>query len=286
MLEVQEVTKTFALGAERVVALADVTLALGEGEVATVIGSNGAGKTTLLNVIAGVCRPDRGRVVLAGWDITRWPVHKRAHLIGRVFQDPLRGTAAGMTVLENLALASRKGRRGLWPLVHRHRRQSLYAAVAQLGMGLEKRLQEKVAHLSGGERQALTVLMATLTRPKLLLLDEHTAALDPANAEKVVRITEELVRENRITTIMVTHRMDQAIAVGERLVMMHKGRVVLDLGAGEKRRLQVEDLVALFRSLGVSDDALLLVRNGSGCKGDGDLGHLLASRQPTSTARP
>lgn len=286
MLEVLEITKTFALGAERVVALEGVTLVLGEGEVATVIGSNGAGKTTLLNVIAGACRPDRGRVLLAGRDITRWPVHKRAHLIGRVYQDPLRGTAAHMTVLENLALASRKGGRRLWPLVNRRRRQALHAAVAQLGMGLEKRLQEKVAHLSGGERQALTVLMATLTRPKLLLLDEHTAALDPANAERVLRITEELVHENRITTLMVTHRMDQALAVGERLVMMHKGRVILDMGAGEKGRLQVEDLVALFRRLGVSDDALLLVHNGPAQKGDGELAHLLASRQPTSTARP
>ncbi|MCS7217132.1 MAG: ATP-binding cassette domain-containing protein [Candidatus Bipolaricaulota bacterium] len=257
MLEVVGVTKTFALGAERVVALEDVNLALGEGEVATVIGSNGAGKTTLLNVIAGTCRPDRGRIKLAGQDITRWPVHKRASLIGRVYQDPLRGTAAQMTVLENLALASRKGRRGLGPLVGR-RRLALREAVAQLGMGLEKRLAERVAHLSGGERQALTVLMATLTRPKLLLLDEHTAALDPANAERVLKITEDLVRENRITTVMVTHRMDQALAVGERLVMMHKGRVLLDLGYEAKRGLRVEDLVALFRKVGVADDALLL----------------------------
>ncbi len=286
MLEVAEVTKTFVLGAERVVALENVALMLREGEVATVIGSNGAGKTTLLNVIAGTCRPDRGRVLLAGRDITRWPVHKRAHLIGRVYQDPLRGTAAHMTVLENLALASRKGSRRLLPLVNRPRRQSLRAVVAQLGMGLEQRLNEKVAHLSGGERQALTVLMATLTRPKLLLLDEHTAALDPANAERVLMITEELVRENHITTIMVTHRMDQAIAVGERLVMMHKGHVILDIGANEKGRLQVEDLVVLFRRLGVSDDALLLGQNGPAPTNDGKLAHLLVGRQPTSTARP
>lgn len=286
MLEVAEVTKTFALGAERVVALENVTLVLREGEVATVIGSNGAGKTTLLNVIAGTCRPDRGRVMLAGRDITRWPVHKRAHLIGRVYQDPLRGTAAHMTVLENLALASRKGSRRLLPLVNRHRRQSLRAVAAQLGMDLEQRLNEKVAHLSGGERQALTVLMATLTRPKLLLLDEHTAALDPANAERVLLITEALVRENHITTMMVTHRMDQAIAVGERLVMMHKGRVILDIGANEKGRLRVEDLVVLFRRLGVSDDALLLGQNGPAPANDGELAHLLVGRQPTSTARP
>lgn len=286
MLEVLGITKTFALGAERVTALRDLTLVLGEGEVVTVIGSNGAGKTTLLNVIAGNYRPDCGRVKLCGRDITRWSVHKRARFIGRVYQDPLKGTAAHMTVLENLALACRKGRRGLLPLAGRRKRQALAAAVAQLGMGLEKRLTEKVAHLSGGERQALTVLMATLTRPKLLLLDEHTAALDPANAERVLCITEELVRENRITTLMVTHRMDQALAVGERLVMMHKGRIILDLEGEQKGKLRVEDLVALFRRAGVSDDALLLVQNGPAFEGDLKVAHLLVGRQPTSTARP
>ncbi len=264
ILEVLKVTKTFALGAERVVALEDLDLFLDEGDFATVIGSNGAGKTTLLNVIAGHYRPDRGRVRLAGQDVTRWPVHRRAYFIGRVFQDPLQGTAAHMTVAENLALARKKGARALVPLLTARRRRFIMEAVASLEMGLERRLSEKVAHLSGGERQALTVLMAILTQPKLLLLDEHTAALDPANAEKVLAITERLVAEQQLTTLMVTHRMDQALAVGNRLIMMHKGRIVLDLGEQEKRRFRVEDLVGLFRKVGVSDDALLLTANGEG----------------------
>ncbi len=262
ILEVLGVTKTFSLGAERILALQDLSLLLANGDFATVIGSNGAGKTTLLNVIAGVCRPDRGRVKLAGRDVTRWPAHRRALLIGRVFQDPLQGTAAQMTVAENLALAMKKGPRTFSPLLTARRRRSLEEAVRSLEMGLERRLSERVAHLSGGERQALAVLMAILTRPKLLLLDEHTAALDPANAEKVLAITNKLVAEQGIATLMVTHRMDQALAVGNRLIMMHKGRIVLDLGHAEKRRLGVEDLVELFRRAGVSDDALLLTPEG------------------------
>lgn len=258
ILEVLKVTKTFALGAERVTALQDLELALAEGDFVTVIGSNGAGKTTLLNVIAGTCRPDRGQIKLAGRDVTHWPAHRRAHLIGRVFQDPLQGTAAQMTVAENLALAAKKGRRGLAPLLTSRRRKALEEIVASLEMGLERRLSEKVAHLSGGERQALTVLMAVFTHPKLLLLDEHTAALDPANAEKVLTITEKLVAEHCLTTLMVTHRMDQALAVGNRLIMMHKGRVVLDLEGREKQQLRVEDLVGLFRKVGIADDGLLL----------------------------
>lgn len=261
ILEVLKVTKTFALGTERVVALDNLDLVLAEGDFTAVIGSNGAGKTTLLNVIAGTCRPERGRINLAGRDVTRWPAHRRAHLIGRVFQDPLQGTAAHMTVAENLALAAKKGRRTLSPLLTARRRRALAEVVATLEMGLERRLGEKVAHLSGGERQALAVLMAILTRPKLLLLDEHTAALDPANAEKVLAITERLVGEHRLTTLMVTHRMDQALQVGDRLIMMHKGRIILDLGTEEKRGLKVEDLVGLFRKVGVSDDALLLGQN-------------------------
>lgn len=169
-----------------------------------------------------------------------------------------------MTIAENLALAAKKGRRRLVPLLSARRRRALTEVVVALGMGLEKRLSEKVAHLSGGERQALTVLMAVMTKPKLLLLDEHTAALDPANAEKVLAVTERLVAEHRITTLMVTHRMDQALQVGNRLIMMHKGRIVLDLGHEEKRRLGVEDLVELFRRTGVSDDALLLTSEGDG----------------------
>lgn len=279
ILEVLKVTKTFALGAGRVVALDDLDLLLPEGDFVTVIGSNGAGKSTLLHVIAGACRPDRGQVKLAGRDVTRWSAHRRAPFIGRVFQDPLLGTAAQMTVAENLALAAKKGRRSLIPLLTPRRRLSLAKTMASLGMGLEERLSEKVAHLSGGERQALTVLMAILTRPKLLLLDEHTAALDPANAEKVLAITEKLVTEQGLTTLMVTHRMDQALSVGNRLIMMHKGRIVLDLGEEEKRGLRVEDLVGFFRRVGISDDALLLggdgVRNGAMAKRAKKLAHLL-----------
>lgn len=258
ILELADVTKTFSLGTEQVMALQDLNLAVAEGDFATVIGSNGAGKTTLLSVIAGTCRPERGRVCLAGRDITRWPAHRRARWIGRVFQDPLRGTAAHMTVAENLALALKKGRRGLAPLLTPRRRRLLAGEVGALEMGLERRLGERVAHLSGGERQALAVLMATLTQPKLLLLDEHTAALDPANAERVLVITARLVQDGRITALMVTHRMDQALGVGNRLIMMHKGRILLDFGESEKARLGVEDLVQLFRRVGVADDGLLL----------------------------
>ncbi len=264
ILRVLGVTKTFSLGGSRIPALDGLTLFLSEGEFTTLIGSNGAGKTTLLNVIAGTLRPDRGRVEILGQDVTRWPAQRRAKLIGRVFQDPLRGTASQLTVAENLALAAKKGGRGLAPLLSRRRRRFLAQVLASLEMGLEGRLGEKVAHLSGGERQALAVLMATLTNPKLLLLDEHTAALDPANAEKVLAITERLVAEQHLTTLMVTHRMDQALALGNRLIMMHKGRIVLDLEGEEKRRLGVEDLVGLFRKVGVSDDALLLTSSEEG----------------------
>lgn len=258
ILEVCGIAKTFSLGLERVEALRGIDLALAQGEFVTVIGSNGAGKSTLLNIIAGTCRPSRGRVKIAGRDVTRWPAHRRARWIGRVFQDPLRGTAAHMTLAENLALALRKGPRGLGLALSHARRKLLTEALAPLDMGLEGRLNERVAHLSGGERQAVTVLMATLSRPMLLLLDEHTAALDPANADKVLEITERLVRENGITTLMVTHRMDQALRTGSRLIMMHKGRVQLDLRGERKRGFTVDDLVELFRKVGVTDDELLL----------------------------
>ncbi len=263
ILELSGIWKVFRLGTEAVEALCGVDLALEEGEFVTVIGSNGAGKSTLLNVIAGTCRPNRGRVRIGGKDVTKWPAHRRARWIGRVFQDPLRGTAAHMTLAENLALALKKGRRGFSLLLTPARKRYLRKLLEPLGMELERRLGERVGHLSGGERQAVTVLMATLARPKLLLLDEHTAALDPANAEKVLEITERLVGEARITTLMVTHRMDQALSLGNRLIMMHKGKIRLDLSAEEKERLSVTDLVDLFRRLGVTDDALLLAGNGA-----------------------
>lgn len=258
ILELGGISKTFTVGTERVEALVGVTLALARGEFVTVIGSNGAGKSTLLNVIAGTTQPSAGRVQVGGRDVTTWPAHRRARFVGRVFQDPLRGTATHMTVAENLALARRKGRRGLRLALTPSKHKALAEAVARLGMGLESRLSERVEHLSGGERQALAVLMATLTQPNLLLLDEHTAALDPANAARVLHITEELVGEAMITTLMVTHRMDQALSLGDRLIMMHKGRVLLDLNGERKCSLGVGDLVALFQRAGVTDDELLL----------------------------
>ncbi len=258
MLALKGIYKAFHLGRESVRALDGVELEVGAGEFLTVIGSNGAGKSTLLNVIAGTCRPDAGRIVLGGTDVTAWPAHRRARWIGRVFQDPRQGTAPNLTVAENMALACQKGARTLRWALGRARTAFFCRELSSLGMGLEKRLQEKTACLSGGERQALAVLMATLTRPKVLLLDEHTAALDPAHAEQVLEITDQLVKAHRITTLMVTHRMDHALQVGQRLVMMHKGRVVLDLEAEAKGRLSVEDLVGLFRKVGVVDDELLL----------------------------
>lgn len=258
ILRLSAVRKSYSVGAQLVSALAGVDFALTRREFVAVIGSNGAGKTTLLNVIAGGTRPDEGRVYLLGRDVTGWPPHRRAHWIGRVFQDPRQGAAPHLTVAENLALASRKGRRGLGFPLTRRRRGGLQDALAGLGMGLEGRLSEEVASLSGGERQALAVLMATLARPQLLLLDEHTAALDPANAERVLAITEDLVRRGSLAALMVTHRMDHALALGDRLLMLHRGRIALDLRCAEKRELTVEDLVRLFRQEGCTEDELLL----------------------------
>ncbi len=258
MLTLHGVSKTFRLGKESVRALDGIDLGVGAGEFLTVIGSNGAGKTTLLNVIAGTCWPDSGRIAVAGQDVTAWPAYRRARFIGRVFQDPRQGTAPHLTVAENLALAAQKGPRTLRWALGRARLAFFRRELAVLGMDLEKRLNERAAYLSGGERQALAVLMATFTRPKVLLLDEHTAALDPAHAERVLEITDQLVRAHHITSLMVTHRMDHALRVGSRLVMMHKGRVLLDLGAAAKANLGVEDLVGLFRKVGVVDDELLL----------------------------
>jgi putative ABC transport system ATP-binding protein len=262
ILELVGVRKSYLAGAESVLALAGVELALAAGEFVTVIGSNGAGKTSLLNVIAGTVRPDGGQIRLLGRDVTGWPAHRRARWIGRVFQDPRQGTATHLTVAENLALAWRKGGRGLSFALTRSRKLALRDELASLGVGLEDRLGERVACLSGGERQAVTVLMATLSRPAVLLLDEHTAALDPANAERVLLLTERLVRDGGIATVMVTHRMDQAVAMGDRLVMLHKGRVLLDLPAAEKQALGVEGLVSLFREVGCVEDELLLARVG------------------------
>ncbi len=257
-LELQGVCKSFCLPGQRVHALRNVTLGAERGEFITVIGSNGAGKSTLLDVIAGIRHPDSGCVKVAGRDVTSSPAHRRARWVGRVFQDPAKGTVPDLTVEENLALSCRKGLRGLRFALSRSRRRLWEEALVGLDMGLEQRRRELSGHLSGGERQALTVLMATLARPAILLLDEHTAALDPANADHLLAITGELVREGGITTLMVTHRMDQALSLGERLIMLHGGQILLEVVGEAKRDLEVADLVRLFRRRGVSDDALLL----------------------------
>jgi putative ABC transport system ATP-binding protein len=248
MLEIQGLTKTFAPdGINKRLALDNLSLTLDEGEFVTVIGSNGAGKSTLLNCISGVHLPDTGRIILDGMDITFWPEHKRSRYIGRVFQDPLLGTAFDMTIEENLAMAYAKGKtRGLLPGVRRNESKLFREKLAELGLGLEDRMRQKVGLLSGGERQALTLLMATIVKPRLLLLDEHTAALDPATAKKVLKLTRDMVLEHRLTTIMVTHNMKEALEYGTRTIMMHKGRIILDLRGRERENMTVEKLVALF----------------------------------------
>ena len=263
MLQILSLRKTFYPGTvnERL-AMDDLNLSVQDGEFVTIIGSNGAGKSTLFNLIAGSILPDKGKIVLDGKDITFWPEHRRAKQIGRIFQDPMRGTAPSMTIEENLALAARRGSRRTfkWGISHAEREQ-YRALLAPLGLGLEDRLTTKVGLLSGGQRQALTLLMASLKKPKLLLLDEHTAALDPKTAAKVLELSDRIVAENGLTTMMVTHNMKDAIAHGNRLIMMDAGRVVLDIAGREKQRLTVPDLLALFSEAGgtdAADDKLLL----------------------------
>lgn len=244
-------------GPNELPALAGVDLALEPGSFAVVLGLNGSGKSTLLNVIAGSLRPDRGSILLEGGDVTRVPEHVRARWVGRVFQDPLAGTAPRLTVAENLALAARRGSSWLRPgaAIGGEGRRTAAARVAELGMGLEQRLDERIGRLSAGQRQALTLLMATLVRPTLLLLDEHTAALDPRSAEQVLRLTQAVVERERLTTLMVTHSMQDAIRLGSRAIMMHRGRVVQDFTGARKRRLRVQDLLDCFEQ--VRNDDLL-----------------------------
>ncbi len=248
MLDLQGLVKTFHPGTENEVrALQGVDLLVEEGSFVVVIGTNGSGKSTLQNAVSGSFLVDSGNIRLAGRDITRWPEHRRASLIGRVFQNPFSGTAPSMSVGENLALALRRGqRRTLGRNAFLRDREALADRVRRLGMGLEDRLENEIGSLSGGQRQALTLLMATLRRPELLLLDEHTAALDPRAADSVIRLTDDLVREGKLTTLMVTHSMQQAVGLGDRLVMMHRGRVVADLRGEEKRRLRPSDLLDRF----------------------------------------
>src|SRR5689334_24313664 len=255
MLEVQGVSKTFnADTPNEVRSLRGVNLELAAGSWVIIIGTNGSGKSTLLNAVAGTFLVDEGIIRLAGRDVTRWPEHARAELIGRVFQNPFSGTSPGLTIEENLSLAALRGRRrGLgWglkgSLVERMREE-----VSRLNMGLEDRLENVIGSLSGGQRQALTLLMATWLKPELLLLDEHTAALDPKSADQVIALTDEIVKRENLTTLMVTHSMHQAANLGNRLIMMHRGSIVQDFRGAEKRRIRVDDLLARFEEVRRAD---------------------------------
>ena len=248
MLDIINVEKTFNPGTiNEKKALNGINLHLDEGDFVTVIGGNGAGKSTMLNMIAGVHPVDCGSIIVDGVDVTRLPEYKRAKYLGRVFQDPMTGTAADMQIEENLALAARRGRpRTLRSGIPAKERKEYKALLKILGLGLEERLTAKVGLLSGGQRQALTLLMATLKKPKLLLLDEHTAALDPKTAKKVLDITEEIVAQNNLITVMITHNMADAIRVGNRLIMMHEGQIVVDVKGEEKKKLTIEQLLQMF----------------------------------------
>ena len=263
MLELKNISKTFFPGTvHEKTALDNLSLTLHEGDFVTVIGGNGAGKSTMLNAIAGTFSVDSGSILIDGKDVTRLPEFKRAALLGRVFQDPMMGTAPTMQIQENLALAARRGKhRGLKWGITPQEEQEYYQKLKDLDLGLEDRMKAKVGLLSGGQRQALTLLMAALQKPKLLLLDEHTAALDPRTAAKVLELSDKIVEENHLTTMMITHNMKDAIAHGNRLIMMDAGHVVLDISGEEKKKLTVSDLLTLFiKASGTeaNDDKLLL----------------------------
>ncbi|MBC5734828.1 ABC transporter ATP-binding protein [Flavonifractor sp. DFI.6.63] len=257
MLEVREIYKTFNAGTvNEKRAINGVSLTLADGDFVTVIGGNGAGKSTLLNLVAGVYGVDGGSILIDGNDVTRLPEYRRAQYIGRVFQDPMMGTAASMQIEENLALAARRGQtRTLRAGITKAEREQYRELLKILDLGLEDRLTSKVGLLSGGQRQALTLLMATLKKPRLLLLDEHTAALDPKTAAKVLDTTEKIVQRDQLTTLMITHNMRDAIAHGNRLVMMYDGRIVIDISGEEKKKLTVEQLLAKFGQASGSDEA-------------------------------
>ena len=250
MLTITNVRKTFNKGTiNEKKALNGINLHLESGDFVTIIGGNGAGKSTMLNMIAGVYPIDSGKIVIDGINISREPEHRRAKYIGRVFQDPMRGTAANMEIQENLAMALRRGKiRGLGWGIRNNEKDYYRTALAQLDLGLQTRMTSKVGLLSGGQRQALTLLMATLQKTKLLLLDEHTAALDPKTARKVLELTEKIVNEQELTALMVTHNMKDAIQIGNRLIMMHEGRIIYDVSGEDKKKLQVEDLLEKFET--------------------------------------
>ena len=263
MLKITNLHKTFNPGTVNAKkALDGINLELNDGDFVTVIGGNGAGKSTMLNAIAGVFPPDFGKIEIDGIDVTSMPEYKRAQYLGRVFQDPMKGTAADMEIAENLSIAARRGtRRRLVRGLPKKERESYKELLAGLDLGLENRLSSKVGLLSGGQRQAVTLLMATLKQPKLLLLDEHTAALDPKTAAKVLEITEKIVTENNLTTVMITHNMRDAIRYGNRLIMMREGKIVVDVSGEDKKKLTVEILLDLFSKASgdefLSDRALL-----------------------------
>ena len=257
MLEIKEIWKTFNAGTvNEKQALRGVSLTLNDGDFCTVIGGNGAGKSTMLNAVAGTFPVDSGSISIGGTDVTRLPERKRAKFIGRVFQDPMMGTAPTMQIVENLALAARRGQsRGLKWGITKAEKEQYQEMLRKLDLGLEDRLTSKVGLLSGGQRQALTLLMASLQKPKLLLLDEHTAALDPKTAAKVLELSDRIVAENHLTTMMVTHNMKDAIAHGNRLIMMYDGRIVIDVTGEEKKKLTVPQLLELFSKVSGSDEA-------------------------------
>ena len=257
MLDIKDIFKTFNAGTvNEKQALRGVSLHLAPGDFVTVIGGNGAGKSTLLNSVSGALELDAGQILIDGVDVTHLPEYKRAKFIGRVFQDPMMGTAATMQIEENLALAARRGKtRGLRAGITKAEREDYKEQLKILGLGLEDRMTTKVGLLSGGQRQALTLLMATLQKPKLLLLDEHTAALDPKTAAKVLEVTQRIVERDSLTTLMITHNMRDAIAYGNRLIMMYDGVVLLDVSGEEKKNLTVEQLLQLFSKASGSDEA-------------------------------
>ena len=255
MLEITNLQKTFNAGTVNAkTALSGLNLTLNDGDFVTVIGGNGAGKSTLLNAIAGVWKPDFGTISIDGVNVTNMPEHKRAAFLGRVFQDPMKGTAPDMEIAENLSIAARRGtKRKLIRGIKKGERSEYKKLLATLELGLEDRLSAKVGLLSGGQRQAVTLLMATLKKPKLLLLDEHTAALDPKTASKVLEITDKLVTENNLTTLMITHNMHDAIKYGNRLIMMHEGKIIIDVSGEDKKKLTINELLGLFEKASGSE---------------------------------
>lgn len=260
MLTIDHISKTFAPGTvNEKRALSDLSLHLAPGDFVTILGSNGAGKSTLFNAIAGTFRPDAGKIIVDGADVTAMPDYKRSKFIGRMFQDPLKGTAPSMTIEENLALCYLRAshRRSPFSMVTNAERREFRDRLSQLGLGLENRMDTVVGLLSGGQRQALTLLMATLVTPKLLLLDEHTAALDPATAEKVLELTKQIVAEHRITCLMITHNVQSALSLGNRTVMMKDGRIVLELSGDTRKTITTDQLLKAFHQQGMDNDRIL-----------------------------